>query len=317
MKKKYTKDLLLLVAIILFCSITARYLAGHETLDEYAQKHSSAQSASSQVSSDAASGISSSTAANSAASGSAASSDAGSAASSFSSKDISAASDSSTDAVKTDVGNASVSTPDSDVSDTRVMYSDGFYYEDLPESIVSKITGVSYPENCEVSLDDLRYCVMLYVDMDGETKAGEMICNKAIADDVMEIFHELYENDYQLGSIKLVEDFGGDDNASMEANNTSCFNYRQIKGVNKLSKHSLGLAIDLNPLYNPCIRYKKGGTMSVSPEVSEEYADRTASFPYKIDENDLAYKLFTSHGFTWGGNWNSSKDYQHFEKKIK
>ena len=54
--------------------------------------------------------------------------------------------------------------------------------------------------------------------------------------------------------------------------------------------------------------------VNISPEGSEAYADRSASFPYKIDENDLAYKLFKEHGFTWGGNWNSTKDYQHFER---
>ena len=307
MKKKYLKDLLLLVAIIVFCSITARVLAGHETLEDYAKNHSSAQSSEDSSAQSASSDSSSASSAEASAS----------AASSFSSKESTAASTASTEAVKTDVTNASSSLPDNDVSDTRVIYSDGFYYEAVPESIVSKITDVSYPKDCEVSLDDLRYCVMLYVDTEGETKTGEMICNNAIADDVMEIFHELYENDYQIGSIKLVEEFDGDDMASMEANNTSCFNYRPIKGATKLSKHALGLAIDLNPLYNPCIKYKKGGTVSISPASGEEYADRTASFPYKIDENDLAYKLFISHGFTWGGNWNSSKDYQHFEKKIK
>lgn len=82
-----------------------------------------------------------------------------------------------------------------------------------------------------------------------------------------------------------------------------------------ISNHAKGRAIDINPFYNPYITYNKDGTANISPEGSEPYADRTASFPYKIDENDLAYKLFKEHGFTWGGNWNSVKDYQHFEKK--
>ena len=43
--------------------------------------------------------------------------------------------------------------------------------------------------------------------------------------------------------------------------------------------------------------------------------DREQDFPYKIDENDLCCRLFKEHGFSWGGDWNSVKDYQHFEKE--
>jgi hypothetical protein len=103
----------------------------------------------------------------------------------------------------------------------------------------------------------------------------------------------------------------------MEDNNTSCFNYRVVEGSTSLSKHAYGLAIDINPLYNPYITYENDGSLSVSPASAKAYADRSISFPYKIDENDLCYKLFTEHGFTWGGNWNSVKDYQHFQKAVK
>ena len=101
---------------------------------------------------------------------------------------------------------------------------------------------------------------------------------------------------------------------SCEANNTSCFNYRQVVGSSSLSKHALGLAIDINPLYNPYITYNGDGSANVYPENAADYVDRSKEFPYKIDENDLCYKLFTEHGFTWGGHWNNVKDYQHFQK---
>ena len=103
----------------------------------------------------------------------------------------------------------------------------------------------------------------------------------------------------------------------MEDNNTSCFNYRPVEGTSSLSKHALGLAIDINPFYNPYITYNKDGSEKVSPANASAYADRTASFPYKIDENDLCYQLFKEHGFTWGGHWNSCKDYQHFQKVVE
>ena len=196
----------------------------------------------------------------------------------------------------------------------RVTYSQGFYYEPIPEDIITKITGVSYVENNNVSLDDLRYVVLLYNDFNGETKSGEMICNKKIAQDILEIFYELYTSGYQIESIKLIDEFGGDDTTSMLANNTSCFNYRVVENTTRLSNHAYGLAIDLNPFYNPYITYGKDGDGNDSPEGSEAYSDRSQGFPYKIYENDLAYKLFKAHGFKWGGNWNSVKDYQHFER---
>ena len=198
----------------------------------------------------------------------------------------------------------------------RTTYQDGFYYEPLNDSIKQRITGISYPETgCTVPYEDLRYVGLLYIDFNGVEQTGELICNKAIAQDMVEIFYELYRNDYRIERIRLVDEYDGDDTLSMLDNNTSCFNYRVVDGTTTLSKHALGCAIDINPFYNPYIVFNKNGSGEtyISPKGSEIYADRSQDFPYKIDENDLCYKLFTSHGFTWGGNWNSTKDYQHFQ----
>ncbi len=216
----------------------------------------------------------------------------------------------------------------------RISYTKSFYYEPLSDNLKRYITGVSFPaitatdgesseesepsgtEEIAITYDELRYVHILHYDFDGNLAEGELICNEYIAQDLVEIFHELYLNEYQLEKILLIDEYNGDDVASMEDNNTSCFNYRVVAGSTSLSKHALGLAIDVNPLYNPYITYTEDGGENVSPEGAVAYADRDASFPYKIDENDLCYKLFTEHGFTWGGNWNSCKDYQHFQKVI-
>lgn len=205
---------------------------------------------------------------------------------------------------------------DMTINTERNTFQDGFYYEPLSEDIKQRITGISYPETgCTVPYEDLRYVGLLYIDFNGEEQSGELICNKAIAQDMVEIFYELYRNDYRIERIRLVDEYGGDDTLSMLDNNTSCFNYRVVDGTTTLSKHALGCAIDINPFYNPYIVYNKNGSGEtyISPKGSEIYADRSQNFPYKIDENDLCYKLFTKHGFTWGGNWNSTKDYQHFQ----
>lgn len=201
----------------------------------------------------------------------------------------------------------------------RIIYEEDFYYEPLTETVKERITGISYPENdCTVPYEDLNYVGLKYIDFNGREQVGELICNKAVAQDMVEIFYELYRNDYRLERVRLIDEYDGDDTASMADNNTSCFNYRVVDGTTNLSKHAYGLAIDVNPYYNPYVVFGRNsdGSDYISPPGSEIYADRSRNFPYKIDENDLCYRLFTEHGFTWGGNWNSTKDYQHFQKKI-
>lgn len=202
-------------------------------------------------------------------------------------------------------------------AEQRTLYEEGFYYEPLSPDLRRYITGVTYPQDvasAEITLDELRYVHVLYMDFEGNSMEGELICNELIAQDLLEIFHELYRNEYRIEKIQLMDVYDGDDQAAMEDNNTSCFNYRTVEGSESLSKHALGLAVDINPLYNPYITYGKNGEENISPESAASYADRTLSFPYKIDETDLCYKLFKQHGFIWGGNWNSCKDYQHFQK---
>ncbi len=178
---------------------------------------------------------------------------------------------------------------------------------------------LAHGETPAVSYEDLRYLTVLYYDFNGEVQSGELICHKGIVQDLAEIFYELYRNEYQIEKIKLIDEYLGDDTASMLDNNTSCFNYRVVDGTSSLSKHALGCAIDINPFYNPYVVFHKDGTDEtyISPAGSEAYADRSKNFPYKIDENDLCYRLFKEHGFVWGGNWNSCKDYQHFQKVVE
>ena len=151
------------------------------------------------------------------------------------------------------------------------------------------------------------------MDFSGTTRTGEIICNKAIAQDLMEIFKELYDNEYQIDKIRLIDEYGGDDDLSCGDNNSSCFNYRVVGGTDTLSKHALGLAIDINPFQNPYITYPNG-VERISPIGSEPYADRSSGLPHMILEGDLCYNLFIEHGFTWGGHWKTLKDYQHFQK---
>ena len=176
------------------------------------------------------------------------------------------------------------------------------------------VEGGSYPaEGALIGIDELRCLRVLHVNAGRDTLCGEMVCNKAITADLLEIFRELFHQSYAIERMVPIDEYGADDEQSMRANNSSSFCYRVIAGSTKLSKHASGMAVDLNPLYNPYVKTSNGKTV-IQPATAGPYVDRKAGFPYKIDEDDAAYKLFVAHGFTWGGAWTSLKDYQHFEK---
>ena len=200
-------------------------------------------------------------------------------------------------------------------ADDRYTYRPGFFYQSITDDLKQRINGLSYKEDCTVPYEDLRYVSVLYKDFNQKTQVGEIVCNKAIAQDLVEIFFELYCAGYEIDKIRLVDEYNADDDLSCADNNTSCFNFRQVYGSNNLSKHALGLAIDINPFQNPYVTYPNG-VERISPPGSEPYADRNSGLEHMITEDDLCYQLFMAHGFTWGGHWKTLKDYQHFQKAL-
>lgn len=188
-----------------------------------------------------------------------------------------------------------------------------FYAEPLSDAVFQRMVGCSYRAGAPVSREELRYLRLLHCDAEGQTRVGELVCHQTIADSLLAIFRALYEAGYPIERMQLIDDFEADDNRSMEANNSSSFNFRPMVGSSKLSKHSYGLAIDINPLYNPYVK-RTAERLIVEPASAAPYVERTREFPYKLTADDLCVRLFKAHGFTWGGDWRSLKDYQHFEK---
>lgn len=190
------------------------------------------------------------------------------------------------------------------------------------DEVYLRINGKSYQPNDDISLSELRYLKVLHYNYDGEIQIGEMIVNQKIEKDCLEIFQALFEAEYQINRMVLIDNYWtGDgeetDGVSIKNNNTSCFNYRNVPGSTKRSNHALGLAIDINPYENPYIP-TSGGVPDYSALDENEYyyaTNRKGTDLHVITHEDLAYKLFKEHGFTWGGDWNSLKDYQHFEKE--
>ena len=194
------------------------------------------------------------------------------------------------------------------------IHGQSFIQQEISDSLFARIRGKSYKENCTTPRSDLRYLRVLHYNKEGEVLEGELICHKTIANDLLEIFRELYQAKYPIERMVLVDEYDANDEASMRANNSSAFNFRYVSGTRTLSRHSRGMAIDINPLYNPYVR-QRGGRTLVEPSNAQPYADRLKDFPYKIVKGDLCYRLFRKYGFTWGGDWKNSKDYQHFEKR--
>ena len=182
----------------------------------------------------------------------------------------------------------------------------------IDDKIFSQINGKSYKKDCPLSIASLRYLRVLHKNLDGKTLEGELICNVEIAEDLIEIFQQLYAANYPIEKISLIDNYDADDELSMCDNNSSCFNFRFVSYTKKISLHGYGMAVDINPLYNPYIKMVNG-VQNVEPANGTPYVDRTKNFPYKILEDDICVKLFAEHNFYWGGNcWDDAKDYQHF-----
>lgn len=188
-----------------------------------------------------------------------------------------------------------------------------FTSEEIRDDVFARMQGKSFGEDCTVLREELRYLKVLYRSPDKKSCVGEMVCNQAISEDLLEIFRELYVKEYPIERMVLVDDYDADDLRSAAANNTSCFNFRPVAGPSEgLSYHARGLAVDINPLYNPYLWTDSEGVLHCEPEEGLAYADREGDFPYKMDEEDLCCRLFLEHGFYWGGNWMYEKDYMHF-----
>ena len=186
-----------------------------------------------------------------------------------------------------------------------------FYVAEIDEKIFARIDGKSYKKDCPLPLSELRYLHVLHKNLDGKILAGEMICNVRIAEPLIDIFKELYAASYPIEKIRLIDEYDADDELSMRDNNSSCFNFRRVSFTDRISLHGYGMAVDINPLYNPYIKSVYGKKI-IAPDNAADFENRTKNFPYKIEADDLCCKLFAAHGFLWGGDWDEEKDYQHF-----
>jgi hypothetical protein len=169
-----------------------------------------------------------------------------------------------------------------------------------------RVLNADAPVGCE----RLALVSFAYIGFDGrEHGDGELVVLDAVADQVLAIFAELKARRFPLQQARLMNAYEGDDDASMDANNTSAFNHRTVLGSNALSMHAYGVAIDLNPVQNPYFD-RVNGVLTIAPKAAADYTNRALLRPGMAES---VINIFAAHGFTtWGGRWRN-RDYQHFQ----
>ncbi len=182
-----------------------------------------------------------------------------------------------------------------------------FEIQDIPLDIENRmIEKKVWSSECVIPIQRLKLLNVSHYNFEYEVTAGQIIVLDSMVNSVISIFKELFNLKFPIHSIRLIDEFDGDDELSMDANNSSCFNFRKIEGSELLSIHSYGLAIDVNPLQNPFIQEGK-----IFPSSGKEFLDRSNKRPGMVEP---IVEIFYDFGFTvWGGNWQEPVDYHHFQ----
>jgi hypothetical protein len=185
----------------------------------------------------------------------------------------------------------------------------------IPDATWAAMQGKSFNtvvKGC-AQRDDLVLVSVPYLNFKNEKKQGQLIVHKSVGATVLKIFTDLYtDKSYQIERMELIDVFGGNDRSSMNANNTSGYNCRVVSGSTRLSSHARGLALDINPLINPYVWRKGTSPLGGKPFDTPKERNAAKNQPGMILSSSAITKAFLNAGWGWGGNWTSSKDYQHF-----
>ena len=171
--------------------------------------------------------------------------------------------------------------------------------------------GASWRPGCPVGPEQLRTVRVSFVGFDGRAHTGALVVNRSVANDVQVVFRRLYTARFPIRRIQPVARFGGSDDRSMAADNTSAFNcrYAVAPGPKRWSLHAYGEAIDVNTVENP---YLEGGR--VLPPAGRFFTDRGRYRRGMAVAGGVLVRAFASVGWLWGGRWTASPDWQHFSR---
>jgi D-alanyl-D-alanine carboxypeptidase len=189
--------------------------------------------------------------------------------------------------------------------------------DELPAGLAAEMRGTTWHPGCPVPLDGLRLLHFNYWGFGGNVLRGPMVVNASVAEDVLWVFHQLYDARFRIKRVSLSTPFHPkafaqhrriDSNRSV----TASFNCRPVVTAlgpgGDFSQHAYGLAVDINPLQNPYVT----SDGFVRNRAAEPYTDRSRDLEGMIHEGDVVFRSFAAIGWEWGGNWSGDKDYMHF-----
>jgi hypothetical protein len=179
---------------------------------------------------------------------------------------------------------------------------------------VSRVTKAQLPYSwragCPVGPGQLRRLRVSYWGFDRRRRLGMLDVHAEVAGDVVRVFRKLYTARFPIRRMRPVDAYGGNDDRSMAADNTSAFNCRFVSGTRRWSMHAYGRAIDVNPVENP---YLAGGR--VQPPAGRAFLNRARIRPGMAVSGGVLVRAFEAVGWTWGGRWTGTPDYQHFSPR--
>ncbi len=176
----------------------------------------------------------------------------------------------------------------------------------IPNEVLARST---WSEDCPVTLDDLSYVTVSFYGFEGDVHTGELIVNASVADDIVSVFHTLFNAKFPIEEMRVTSQDDLDAAPTGDGNDTGSFVCRPTVGSDYWSQHAYGLAVDIDPFQNP---YVKGDV--IIPELAGSYTDRDQVRPGMILDGDVVTQAFTDIGWTWGGTWHTLKDRMHFSQ---
>jgi hypothetical protein len=181
----------------------------------------------------------------------------------------------------------------------------------IPADLQARMRGCSWhPDPRCPPFAALALLTVDHHDLDGVRQTGQMVVAAELADELLAAFEQLWAADFPIERMEPIDAYGGDDDASMAANNSSAFNFRTIAGSDTLSQHSYGVAIDLNPRLNPMIT-----RTGIYPPSGAAWLDRDDLRPGMITRPGVVVDIFDRLGWEWGGDWTHVSDFHHFAKR--
>jgi D-alanyl-D-alanine carboxypeptidase len=184
----------------------------------------------------------------------------------------------------------------------------------LPEALAAEMNGTTWKPGCPVPLDGLRLLTLSYLGFDGKPHIGPLVVNAGAADDLVWVFHQLFDDRFAIHVMRLAHEFHpAQTNHDTPGDPTAAFNCRPVVTPNGpqavLSQHAYGLAVDINPIENPFVE-----NGYVRNKYSRPYVDRSLDAPGMIHDGDVVVRSFEAIGWGWGGLWHSGQDYMHFSQ---